>query len=328
MVKTICITDLMKAVGINNSGQIQVTEYMSELEPNPKDDWLFYSLQALKAVSEQKRQTLRNAAFIGSGNGIETIVAIHIFPELREIYVTDILPGILPQIADNIRNNLQERLRGKNITFYAGRDCNSLEGKVDLIYANLPLVTIDSNEINSPLATTTLTDASAYKGLACGTDDPLRKYSLLSQLGFLLSAKEKLKEDGTIITMIGGRIPYYVIEECFDKAGLKCRKIITGFKRQSDPQFLEQYAALEAKEGITFDFYDYGKAARIIKKETGFDAPGEIKGYDDQQLKKILAPARLNAKQAFEYYNRGKDVGHIAYGFVAHKPRAGNHAAA
>ncbi len=46
-----------------------------------------------------------------------------------------------------------------------------------------------------------------------GDNDILYKYSLLSQLGFVISAKEKLREGGSLVTLIGGRIPTEAIEE-------------------------------------------------------------------------------------------------------------------
>lgn len=321
MVKTIGITDLMKATGINHEGRIQVTDEMSGLETNPREDWLYYGLNAFKAVAKEKGNEILTAAIIGSGNGIDAIAAVKTFRELQDIYVTDILPNILPQIEKSIRENVQTELRGKNIKFLTGRDCLPLEQKVDLIYGNLPLIAVDAEETGQQLATTTLTDAAAYMHFSRGKDDRLRQYSLLSQLGFLITAKERLNENGAIITLIGGRVPYEVIEECFARANLEHKLLFTGFKKQSDPQFLQQYADYEARERVQFIFYDYSKADKILQAK-GITAPDIIKGYTDAQLKVFLKPAQINADQAYGLYKQGKDVGHLAFAFEAYKPKA------
>ncbi|HLC50118.1 MAG TPA: hypothetical protein VJI97_01700 [Candidatus Nanoarchaeia archaeon] len=316
MVNTIDITNLMRETGINHHGVITVTEKMSGLEPNPRDDWLYYGLNSLNLTAQERGTTIRSAAFIGSGNGIETIAALKLFPNLKNLYVTDIVPEILPQIQKNIESNFPKGLKRKRVNYSAGRDCIPLEQKVDLIYGNLPLVVVNTNRLNRSLSTTTLTDAAAYRHLSRGENDLLRKYSLLSQLGFLISAKERLNDSGIIITLIGGRIPYEAIEECFARAGLEQRLLLTGFKKQSDPQFLKEYSDFEAKEKTNFVFYDYAKAAGILES-VGVKMPDIIAGYSDKQLKKILRPAQINASQAYELSKQGKDIGHLAYAFAA-----------
>lgn len=322
----------MRAAGINHTGQIQATECMSGLEQNPKEDWLYLALQAFQAVATERGPEIRKAAFIGTGNGIDAIAALNIFPSLQDIYVNDLLfndkvRDILSQVKENIRNNAQHRLEGENVVYFNGRDCEKLDDRVDLIYANLPLVTVDGHELDKARATTTLTDAAAYMPLATKENERLRRYSLLSQLGFLKTAKEKLSDSGVIITLIGGRIPYEITEECFRTAGLEHKLFLAAFKKQSDPEFLEEYAAYETKEGIQFVFYDYGKAAKLLKAK-GFEVPEVIRGYNDARLKDLLKPAEINAKQAYQLAQQGRDVGHLAYAFVAYKPRHNQNGAA
>lgn len=317
MIDTLDITDLMKCAGIEHSGLISLTSEMSGLEVNPKDDWLYYALLSFKMLFQERGHKIHSAAFIGSGNGIETIAALKIFQNLESVYVTDLLENILPDIEKNIRENAEKELRRTKINFLSGRDCLPLQEKVDLIYGNLPLVMADAQEVTAPLATTTLTDTKAYMQLSLGRHDALRKYSLLSQLGFLISAKEKLNENGRIITLIGGRIPYEAVEECFGRAGLKYKHLLTGFKKQSDPVFLRQYAKFEKKEKIKFVFYDYGKASEILIS-LGFDVPNIIVDYDERQLKEILKSTQINANQAYALAKKGRDVGHLAFAFVAY----------
>lgn len=317
MEKIIEITDLMTVSGINHSGSIVVTENMSGLESNPKDDWLFLCLLALKDLSQRTNVKISSIANIGSGNGIDIIAELKLFKNLSKIIVTDVIEKILPQIRKNIENNLPEESKKVQIIYVAGRDCEPVKEKVDLIYGNLPLIMVDSDELNKNRATTTLTEASHYLYLNKGMDDILQKYSLLSQLGFLLSAKEKLKPGGTILTLLGGRIPREAIDEVFNRAGLKYKEIYCAFKVQADPEFLEQYAKYETKEQAQFFFYNYIKAANIIKEKLNIEVPDIIKNYSGEQLRQLLKSVRLNANEAYDFARAGKPVGHIAFAFEA-----------
>ncbi|GEM_PF-6707723 len=321
MQRSINISDLFYMSGINHQGKINVTHPdMTGLEPHPKDDWLYLGLLAIRAIAEQKGNQIRSAAFIGSGNGIETIAALKLLPKLETIFVTDLASDIQTGIIQNICSNARQNLQGVATYCLQGRDCQTLPERVDLIYGNLPLIMFDPGEIaKHHLSLTTLTDASYYINLARGQNDMLLRYSLLSQLGFLLSAKEKLTPGGSILTFIGGRVPYYATDECFQRAGLNYKRLFTSLKRQSDGQFLKQYAEYERSQNVEFAFYDYKLAKKIIQNKLGIVIPEVITGFEDDELKTLLAPAMLSARQAYENHLRGSSVAHIAHAFEAWK---------
>ncbi|MDR3642443.1 MAG: hypothetical protein P4L74_02330 [Candidatus Doudnabacteria bacterium] len=316
------ISELFNLVGIDHKGGIAIYHSdMTGLEPNPKDDWLYLGLLALKDIAESRKNKIHSAAFIGSGNGIETIAALKLMPELKKIFVTDLVQDIQKGIIKNIRTNAANDLKEVAISGLEGRDCQPLLEQVDLIYGNLPIIMCDPEEIKKHrLSMTTLTDAQSYEHLAVGHQDELRKWSMLSQLGFLLSAKDKLNKGGSILTFIGGRIPYQIINQCFKRAGLSYKRISTSFKRQSDSQFLRQYADYEAKAGVSFSFYDYQQAAQIIKSRLGVLVPDVINGLNDAELKELLVPALLTAAQAYKLSLTDQAVGHIAHAFEAWNP--------
>ncbi len=317
MQKQIDFSALMQATEINANGTVVVNETMSALESNPKDDWLYLGLLAIKHELETKK--ISSFAVVGSGNGIDVVAALHVSRNLKKIIVTDILPDILPLIKSDIENNAD--VAGVNIEYVAGRDAEPLRSKVDLIYGNLPLIMVaDENRFDSNRATTTITEASSYMHLSKGENDELRRWSLLSQLGFLLSAKEKLNPSGTIITLIGGRIPYPIISECFERAGLKFKELFCAFKRQSDPEFLKDYSEYEKREDVEFCFYDYEKAAAILKSQLSVEVPDIIKGKTGEELKTMLKAAQINAVQAYDLAMQNKFVGHLAHAFEATLP--------
>jgi len=321
MQKIINVSDLFRMCGMRHQGKVAITHPdMTGLEPNPKDDWLYLGLLSLRETARIKGDQIKSAAFIGSGNGIETIAALKLFSSLEKIFVTDLVKDIQPGIIQNIRLNVKNELKKVEVKCLAGRDCHPLPEKVDLIYGNLPIMVCDTEEIEKHhLARTTLTDAHEYAYLSQGKNDILEKYSLLSQLGFLLSAKEKLSAGGCVLTLIGGRVPYAAIDECFRRAGLNYCKMYTSFMRQSDCQFLKQYAEYEAKKKVNFAFYDCQRADDIICDKLAVAIPEIITGLDDDNLKELLKPALLTAQQAYQFYLKGKPVGHIAYAFEAWK---------
>lgn len=323
MQTTIDITDLFYMTDISHQGKIDITHQdMTGLEPHPKDDWLYLGLLALKDIAQRKGNKITSAAFIGSGNGIETIAALKLLPRLENIFVTDLCRDIQPGIIQNISANAGEELKGVRTFCLEGRDCHPLPQKAGLIYGNLPLIMFNREEIGKyALSLTTLTDAQMYMHLSQGPNDMLLRYSLLSQLGFLLSAKEKLVPGGSILTLIGGRIPYYAISECFSRAGLSFKKLFISFKRQSDPQFLKQYTEYEYRQGLAFAFYNYNIASKIIYDKLGVVVPDVIGDIEDFELKNLLKPALLPAAVAYQYCLKGIAVGHIAYAFEAWDPQ-------
>ena len=319
--KEINILSLMTATEIplpkGASGKVLIEPNMSGLESNPKNDWLYFGLSDLHGMPNIAKFGIRTAAIIGSGNGIDAIGALSIFTCLKRLYITDLLPGLLPGIEKNVRANYSGQCE---LIFLSGRDCEPIPEKVELIYANLPLLMTSALELESGLATTTLTDANAYAHLSSCRDDALEKYSLLSQLGFLLSAREKLVDNGTVVTLIGGRIPFEIIIQCFKIARLSGYLTTVGFKKQSDPQFFKEYAEHERRSGVKFAFYDYELALQILS-----NAPGILfSQFEDirrllPSLVRLLRCCGLDASTAYQYYLNGKEVGHFAFAFEATK---------
>ncbi|WP_026381627.1 hypothetical protein [Afifella pfennigii] len=288
---------------------------MSGIEEEPCNDWLHVALSELRRLKQDRGENIARAAFIGSANGVDVIAALRLF-RIGSLVVTDIVPEIIPDIERNIRDNTVPEDLPEELCFVVGRDCEPVPWECDLIYANLPLVMASDQELQSDLATTTLTDSSAYLKLAYAEDDPLLKWSLLPQLGFLLSAKEKLAPGGCVITLIGGRIPEDAIAECFQRAGMAFERGTVAVMRQSDEEYVEQYALYEAQfTHEAFLFYDEAAAAGILR-ECGYAYPS-IVDVSAEEMRLLLAPAALTAEQARQRVSDGHHVAHLSYGFRA-----------
>lgn len=319
MYRVISVSGLMRTAGVNHKGKIIVNEQMSGLEPNPRDDWLYLGLLSIRDIAGNKKHNISSIANIGSGNGIETIAELKLFKNIKKITVTDIIPDILPQIKRNVEQNVPKEAAKVKIKYVHGRDCEPLNEKADFIYANLPLIMVNSSELRKNLATTTLTEANHYSHLSKDEHDVLKKYSLLSQLGFLLSAKKKLNMNGIIITLLGGRVPQSALTELFKRAGLKHKELYCAFKLQSDPQFLKQYAEYEKTENVQFDFYDYPKAAKILRERLKTKVPDIVQNCSGEELKKLIISTHLNAKEAYQMAKKGRKIGHLAFAFKVYR---------
>lgn len=312
---TVNITPLLRTTDIDGGGNVEIDDTMSGVEADPKNDWMYLGLRTIGEIAREKGHSISSVAGIGSGNGIVEIGMIRTLPALRTLYVTDVLPKILPCIKSNIEKNTKGRREGIDVQYLAGADCDPLPAPVDLIYGNLPLIMVTGSSLNRNRATTTLTSLERYAHL-CQSNDILERWSLLSQLGFLLSAKERLRPNGSIVTLIGGRVPYDVIRTVFERARLRFRERLCAFKKQSDPEFLREYADYERRMGTDFFFYDFLHASKIIEEALHCSMPDCVPLSGDK-LTTLLTKARLNAREAYAHVRTGADVGHIAFAFEA-----------
>src|SRR5258708_123976 len=133
MNKEVNITKLFEVAGVEPGpklGKIFLSSRMEPPETNPYNDWLYIGLLALKDISKEKQ--IEKAACIGTGQGIDAIALAHLFrPKI--LYATDIVEELLGLAAKNIESNLQLGYRPEKIVYLAGKDCEPLPEKVDLI---------------------------------------------------------------------------------------------------------------------------------------------------------------------------------------------------
>jgi methylase of polypeptide subunit release factors len=315
MIKDLDVSPLFRLHGLTTGPvTIRMTEAMSGLEANPKDDWLHVALDAMLRVA--KEITPHRMAIIGTGNGIDAIAAARTFGSLHELVLTDIMSDVLPDVLATFRANGPPA--SLSVSTKGGRDCEPLDGEFDVIYGNLPLVVATDEDLCAVRATTTLASERSYARLGLSDSDPLVKYSLLPQLGFLRSAARHLSPRGRVITLIGGRIPDAVVAECFERAGLVHRTINLAYMCQSDPEFIEQYAAHERRYGGPFEFYENARAVELLATR-GIAAPSIVDHFTTEQLRRFLVPARIDAARAYRVAKNGDRVGHLALGYLAER---------
>lgn len=296
------LSSLFVAARVPNGGVVTITEHTHDYDPAfPKNHWLYPALLGFKKY-EQKYGKVKSYASIGAGSAIDAIGAHRIFKS-NEIALVDIHPQITPIAKMNVENNVDKQT---TVVAYTGDLCqplNAQQSKFDLVYANIPNIPSDQPRFAAR-------DSASYytkrdpKGCPKLFDD----YLLTLQYLFLKEAKQVIKSGGAVVDAIGGRLPYEILEKLFIVNGYKFEELASVFKIQTEPGYiLKGYAEAEERGSVEFDFYYYEEAqARWLELED-LDLSGP-------ELKKQLAPYKVNARTAYGGYLNGKrNFGHVVH---------------
>lgn len=296
------LANLFKAVGIDKTGTVTITEHTHDFDPDfPKDHWVYASLLGFKQYYK-KYGNISSFASVGVGPGVETIGACEILKPTN-VTLTDIHPKI-PEVARaNVCNNVSNDV---DVNAFQGDLCQPLiqnNLKFDLIYANIPNIPSDELRLNKK------DSASFYKkrdDVNCPKifDD----YLLTLQYQFLKEARHALEERSAVIDAIGGRLPYEILQSLFTSNGYRFEELVSVFKIQTEPEYvLKGYAEAEENNQIEFDFYNYEEAQNFWLKIEKLNLKGP-------ELKEVLKPFRVNAKTAYKnYLINKKRAGHVVH---------------
>lgn len=288
-----------------------------------KDDiwanWYAFGLRAferLRDVLEQEGKTVESFATIGTSNGIDAIAASLVFEGLHTIVLADIDRRVLQVASDNFkRHNKKKRVINLPGSLIEPLTSYLKKTDFDLIYANLPILPNGGDLAQG------YRRASRYeKGLfaRANSEDKIKKYLLDPYYALLLQAKDVLAPRGSVICAIGGRIPYSVIEKVIEEAGFKAEELLTGFKMQTEPWEVFSGFADAEKDGVTFDFYRYDEAVAALRSyrlESGRNLDEPFIELDKEELRKIIEPYKITAKQAHKMYLRNNyaKIGHVVH---------------
>ena len=177
------------------------------------------------------------------------------------------------------------------------------------MYGNLPNLPSDSDDLSEGLKLSSL-----YKRENSGLTMPsyIAGYLLEMQRLFLDSAKFVLNPGGSVLPIIGGRVPYELFPGMFAEAGLNLEELCSGFKRQTEPDVvIPEYAGAE-RDGIIFSFYPFSEAKEHLKK-LGIENPTARIG--GMELSSALRDYRVSAREALNLYTKGIEVGHTVHFF-------------
>ncbi len=296
---------------------IRETEHTYPIKDEPWANWYNFWLRAsykLRIHLAQEGKTAKSFAATGTSNGIDALVANLTFREIERIVLIDLDERVVPIAEENVRRFFKT----KEIMAFAGSLVEPLIQRrinVDVVYANLPILP------NGGDLTQGCRRSSRYeKGLFAGakTEDWIKKYLLEVYYVLLVQAKGVLNHGGSVICAIGGRIPYSVIEKVIEEAGFKAEELLTGFKVQTEPWEVFSGFADAEKDGVTFDFYRYDEAVAALRSyrlESGRNLDEPFIELDKEELRKIIEPYKITAKQVHKMYLRNNyaKIGHVVH---------------
>lgn len=286
-----------------------------------KDDiwanWYAFGLRAferLRDVLGQEGKTVESFATIGTSNGIDAIAASLVFQDLQQVVLTDLDERVVPVAKENFKRYF----KSKKVTALTGSLLEPLIEQriaVNLVYANLPILP-NGGDLNQGYRRASRYEKKLFA--ESKTEDWIKKYLLEPYYALLLQAKDVLTPRGSVICSIGGRIPYPVIEQVIEKAGFKSQELLTGFKVQTEPWEVLPGCADAEKDGVTFDFYSYDEAVaalRSFRLGSGRNLEEPFIDIDKEELRKIIEPYKITAKQAHKMYlkNNYATIGHVVY---------------
>ena len=286
---------------ISSPRYTEESEYTYPLKTEVWDNWLPFAYRAFRRIANET--SVRSFASIGCGSGADAIGAMCAFLDVERIVVTDVDPRIIPLAQRNVEKYAQSR----KVIALQGSLCHPLREAgitVDLMYENLP---------NLPVNGTRDLGSTYDSSIIPSGRKELADYLLSSHQALLRDAKDRLNPGGSIICSIGGRVPSSLLREMVQQEGYYFQELVCGFKVQTEPgEVLVGYAHAE-KGAITFDFYDYEKAAARLM-QSGFPFVYTFpKDVSAEELKEILCPYRISAQEALERYraNENIKVGHV-----------------
>ncbi|MEK6876683.1 MAG: hypothetical protein AABX63_04675 [Nanoarchaeota archaeon] len=307
------VSELFRESGINKKVVVATNEHMYTLKDDIEDNWLLYTFFGFRELNNrliQEGKTPKRVAIIGTGNGVDALGAYFIIDGIEELLITDIDPRIMEFSVENIQKNISDDELG--IYPFVGDLCKPISERglnVNLVYGNLPNLPSDSNDLLEGLKLSSL-----YKRENSGLRMPsyITAYLLEMQMLFLDSAKAILNPGGSVLPIIGGRVPYELFPRMFAEAGLSLEELCSGFKRQTEPDIvILEYAGAE-RDGIIFSFYPFTEAKEHLKK---IGVANPTTRVDGMELSSALRDYRISAREALNLYREGIGVGHTVHFF-------------
>lgn len=317
--KTVDITPLFKEAGIEVPPlSIVETPAMYPYKERVEDNWAYFTaagLKRLKHLLATEGREVRDAGIIGICSGVEGIALVQVFRDtLRRLTVTDVDGEILKGTVVNIRNGT-ENVRYE-LTSLLGSFCEPIEAageQVDLVHGNIPnLPSTGEEDLSQGAEKGTFLPTGLYEGY-----DPPDEYvgwALGAQYAYLRSAENVLRDGGSLVTELGGRVPLDLVRKLFAEGGLRSfQEVVVGFKEQTEAlmDFLG-YHRMEKQYGVSFDFYRYDESKELLER---YDIANPTWRISGSEMKELLAACRVSAGEALDLHRRGVPVGHTVHLF-------------
>ncbi|MDR0735966.1 MAG: hypothetical protein LBF51_03890 [Zoogloeaceae bacterium] len=282
---------------------IEVTEH--SFLPSIDDilgDWVATIATPAFKLIRQKEGAKSAFCSIGAGVGLDALAAIEILDSI-DIGITDVHVDVVAAAVANIRANLRDPER---ITLNAGsgdllQPLAAFRPQYDLIYENLPNVPIDAADLAAARASSGHTPPRTEN-----IPELLQKNLLALHYVALTQAKDFLRPGGSVLSLIGGRIPLAVFQEMGRFAGYRAEIFTYGWKIQSDPDAMISGHLAQQQNGLgPYRFYRAERLAEVFARVSLADS-----GKHAFEIEQRLTPDQLDPQQALAAHQRGETIGH------------------
>lgn len=280
---------------------IALNSYTYDIDPVPENNWVYHACRGFEKlqkilISEGKKTD--TFATIGTGPGVDAIGA-QIILHPTHIIATDLLPNIVECAEKNIRRHLSY---GMTLTMLTGNLCEPLEKNglcADVIYANLPLIPTSVHDIANDQKSSTYMQEELLRDVPIQYQQHLLGMYYL----FLQSAKNVLTQDGSVVVIVGGRVPIELIQTLFSECGYSHTELWNALKVQTQPEeVLAGFAKAEQEYGTIFDFYRISENQTLNKNNESA-----------KDLKEYMSHQRVSATEALTLHKSGVAIGHVVH---------------
>jgi SAM-dependent methyltransferase len=316
--KNVDVSPLFEKAGLAVRATIKETPRMYPYKEKIEENWAYYTavgMQKFRELLTKEGKSVKDAAIVGIGSGVEGIAAGHVFRDsLKHLVVTDIDTEVLSGARENIRQGT-EGIRYNLSTFF-GSFCEPIEEaeiKVDYIHGNIPnLPSTGKEDLRFGAEKGTFVPPDRFENYY--PPQEYVRWALAAQYAYMQSAAHVLKKGGSFTTELGGRVPLHLVRDMFTQEGL-CdpSEVIVGFKQQTEALIdFEGYHRLERAHGVEFDFYRYDDGRNLLEKRGIANPTCEVSG---DEMKKMLSNFRVSAGEAIDLHHQGVPVGHTVHIF-------------
>lgn len=276
--------------------------YLPRLD-NLESDWVAHvTVPAFKLFRQQRGRPVGVFCSIGTGSGLDVLAAIELLGVTR-VGLTDVHPDIVSTAVNNVEHN---HVPEHPVLIQAGHGdllepLRRFNPRYGLIYENLPNVPGTDDDLVTGRKSSSYVPPRKEK-----VPESVRREMLDLHYLALVQAKDFLTLDGTILSIIGSRVPLGTLLSLSQLAGYRASFLTYSWKVQADPEEIIRDHAAKQKEGFG-PFYFY-RAEVLRKVFSSIDLA--ISGRDALEIEKALLPHRLDAVTAYEAFRRGEQIGH------------------
>ncbi|MFT3828128.1 MAG: hypothetical protein QM691_00325 [Opitutaceae bacterium] len=268
-------------------------------------DWVASVAVPAFKLLRQRQGALPAFASIGTGTGLDALAAIEMLGSTH-VGITDVHEDVVRIASANIAQNLRQPAA---FTLEAGfgdllAPLAHGQRRYDLIYENLPNVPInDAAEIARER-----TSSGHVPPRPESVPQSIQRQLLTLHYLALKQASAYLAPGGSVLSMLGGRVPLAAFFEFARLAGFRAEVFTYSWKVQADAEAMTRGYVEQQKAGFgPFHFYPI---ARLTEVFAGLDLASS--GQRAQELEAKLAPSRLDAVAAHAAVLRGEKIGHTA----------------